>query len=215
VERLGKAKERDERRLVVEEAERTMKRHQGALKRIQIEWRNIEARAAKTAGADIPNELDAKLDALDEQQIHAKANLDSAIKQFKELRKQLADADNEVRVAVAHVQRAEGKKEGLLIAYEGDIAERSRALDRALFEKLQELADAGRAIIDLRGQVPVDPSVRSDLLAADGRVMEAARHLEIVRRAVGSMDTDAFGTGRAIWIAGVLALIILLIVSTL
>jgi hypothetical protein len=85
VERLGKAKERDERRLVVEEAERTMKRHQGALKRIQIEWRNIEARAAKTAGADIPNELDAKLDALDEQQIHAKANLDSAIKQFKEL----------------------------------------------------------------------------------------------------------------------------------
>lgn len=214
-ERLGKARARDERRAVMEEAERTMKRYQAALRRIQIEWRNIEARAAKTAGREMPKELDAALDVLEQQQVRAKADLDDAIKQFRELKKYLSEAENDVRVAVARVEAAEGKKEGLLIASEGEIAERSRALDRVLFERLQALAEAGRAIIDLRGQIPVRPLVRSNLLAADERVAAAARHLAIVRRALGSMDRDAFGTGRAVWLAGLLVLLALLALSTL
>lgn len=214
-ERLVKARARDEKRVVMEEAERTMKRYQAALRRIQIEWRNIEARAAKSAGREMPAELDAALDVLEQQQVRAKADLDDSIKQLREVKKQLGEAEDDVRVAVAHVEAAEGKKEGLLIASEGEIAERSRTLDRVLFERLEALAEAGRAIIDLRGQVPVKPSVRSNLLAADERVVAAARHLALVRMAAGSMDRDAYGTGRAVWIAGLLVFLALLVLSAL
>lgn len=215
VERLLKAKVRDEKRAVMETAERAMKRKQAALKRIQIEWRNIEARAAKREGTHMPDDLNAQLDVLEQQQLRAKADLDSAIKEFKDVKKLLSDAENDVRVAVAQVQRAEGKKEGLLMAYEGDILERSRALDRALLEKLQELANVGRAIVDLRGQVPVKGAVRSHLLAADERVAAAARQAEVVRRALGSMDADAYGTGRAVLIGGIVVLLLLLVMSAL
>lgn len=212
-ERLVRTRVRDEKRVVMEEAERSLKRKQAALRRIQIEWRNVEARAAKTAGPEMPDELDAQLDALEQQQVQAKAALDYAIKQFKEVKNQLAERENDVRVAAAEVQRAEGKKEGLLIANEGDIAERSRALDRVLLEKRQLLSDVGRAIIDLRGQVPVTPAVRSNLLAADERVATAARQFETLRMALSSMDRDAYSTGRAVWVVGLLVLLVLLALS--
>jgi chromosome segregation ATPase len=215
IERLAQAKTRDEKRVVLEAAELSLKRQQAALKRIQIEWRNIEARAAKVGGSHIPQDLDAKLDVLEAQRVRAQADLDLAHKSLKEAKGQLAVAENDVRVAVAGVQRAEGKKEGLLLESEGDIAERSRALDRAIAARQKELASAGRAIVDLRGQVPVKGAVRSHLLAADERVMAAARQLEIVTRALGSMDADAYGTGRATWIGGFLILLVLLFWSAL
>lgn len=215
VERLSKAKVRDEKRVVVETAELAQKRQQAALKRIQIEWRNIEARAQKVEGSHMPRELDAQLDVLEAQQVRAKADLDLTVSSLKEAKRLLAEAENDVRIATAGVQRAEGKKEGLLLSKEGDIAERSRALDRAVFERQQELANAGRAIVDLRGQIPVKGMVRSHLLAADERVTAAARQLEIITRALGSMDADAYGTGRAVWIGGLLFLFVLLVLSAL
>jgi len=58
--------------------------------------------------------------------------------------------------------------------------------------------------------VPVPGAVRSKLLAADREVMDAARHLETARLALGSMDADAYGTGRALWIAALVGLLLLL-----
>lgn len=214
-ERLSKAKARDDARILMEEAERTMKRSRALVQRLQIEWRNVEARAARTVGSEMPEDLSARLDALEEQQVRARVDLDDSIQQFKEVKRQLSAAENAVRVAAADVQRAEEKKESLLIGYEGEIAECSRALDRALSERLQGLASAGRAIIELRGQVPVAASVRSNLLAADDRVVAAARHLEIVRRALGLMDLNAYRTGRAVWLVGILVLLVSLVWSAI
>ncbi len=214
-ERAEKEKLRDEKRVVVEHAERNVKRFQAAQQRVQIEWRNIEARAARTPGTEMPADLDAQLDVLEQQRSQIKQDLSYAIGQYKDLKRALSAAEDDLRVAAAEVRRAEGEKEGLLMAYEGDIAQKSRALDEALFEKQQELARAARAILDLRGEVPVPGAVRSKLLAADREVVDAARHLETTRLALGSMDVDAYGTGRAAWVMAFVALAVVVMVLLL
>ncbi len=211
--RLEKQKIRDEKKAVFDAGERTQRRYQAALKRIQIEWRNIEARASKVPGREMPEELSEQLDVLEEQREQAKKDLSYASQQLKELKKLLDDAEDEVRVAVAQVQRAEGKKEGLLLAYEGDIADRSRALDKALFERIEELANVGRVIVDLRGAVPVDAEVRRSLLAADDEVAAAALHLATARRAQNCMDVDANQKGRILWVIALVALLALIVFS--
>lgn len=209
-ERIGKERIRDERRIVLDESARTVRRFRAALQRVQIEWRNVEARAAKVPGKEMPDHLDAQLDALEQQRTQIQRDLNHANGQYKELKRSFDVTDDQVRVAVAEVQRAEGQKEGLLIAYEGEIGERARALDDALFEKQRQLAKAARAIVDLRGEVPVPAAVRRRLLAADREVSEAARRLATLRLALGSMDPEAYGTGRAVWIGGAVVVFLFL-----
>jgi hypothetical protein len=212
-ERVGRQRERDARASVVTEAELTLKRHYAALKKIEIEWRNIEKKAQKLPGQEMPDDLDAALDVLDEQREKERASFDEAKRQRKQSLTLLEDANNELRLTVAEVQRCEAQKEGLLMAYEGDIAVHSRALDKARSDLRHELADAGRVIVDLRGEIPVEVPTRQDLLAADEVVAAAAIHRETTRLALASMDQETYDLGKAIWIGSVAAVVVLLLVA--
>jgi hypothetical protein len=212
-ERLFKQRIRDEKRAVFDAADQKVRRAEATLKRVDIQWRNIERRAAQFPGQNMPVELDNQLDILEVERKRETENLDFAKKQRKEFAVDLENAEDDLRVTVAATQRAEGEKEGLLMAYEGDIARHSREFDEAVWSKQKELADAARAILDLHGEVPVAGTVRKDLLLDDEAVREAALAAETMTRALQSMDESAYSTGKALWIMAGLVLISLLVLS--
>jgi hypothetical protein len=213
ITRAEREKIRDEKRAIFSEAEVSLRRQQAALQRIQIEWRNIEQRVSRLAGEAIPPELDEKLEVLEQQRQEAEKTLLHSQDQLKQAKKILEEAENEVRLAVAAVQRCEGQKEGILLAYEGDIADYARAVDEAIFHKRQDMAQAGRAIVELRGEVPVEAGVRQMLLEADAAVQRAARQAEIARLAILSMDHQSYRTGRTV--GAVIALLFLALLIAL
>ena len=73
--------------------------------------------------------------------------------------------------------------------------------------RLTKLADVGRAIVELRGNVPVAATVRAALLRADEQVKTNALACRTLELALDSVDLDVYRLGRAIWVA--LALLVL------
>lgn len=206
-ERLLKQRSRDERRVVYDEAEQKVRRAEAALKRVEIQWRNIEHRAAQFPGANIPVELDNQLDILEVERTRETEGLAFAKSQRRKFAVELEQAEDELRVTVAAIQHAEGTKEGLLMVYEGEIMRHSRELDEAIWNKQKELADAARAILDLHGEVAVAADLRKELLADDRAVRQAALAAETTTRALQSMDQSAYSTGKAIWLTALVALV--------
>lgn len=213
VERSRRERARNGRRAVLEAADEALNRARAAVKRLDIQWRNIEQRAKQAPGEDASDEFEAQLDLLEAQLGPAKASLEVAKEQRRQAAVHFENAEDELRVCVAEMQRCEGEKEGLLIAHEGEVAHRSGDLDSAVAERHRELASAARAILDLRGEVAVSADVRRELLAMDRGVREAALELLTLERALHSMDKSALETGKAIWIGAILALFALLVLA--
>jgi chromosome segregation ATPase len=204
---------RDEQRTIFEQNERVIARTQASLKRIQITWRNIELRAQKLPGAQMPDDLSAALDALELEKNDALQTLRAAQAQKRPLAKQLESVENDVRLSWAEIQRMEGQKEGLLLAHEGSVSDQARELDRALDESRSALAGVGRVIFDLRGEVPVSADLRRQFLSHDAQVLAAATNKEFYRRALSSMDADGFFLGKMVLIGSVVLLFALILWS--
>jgi hypothetical protein len=202
-----------ERRGLAGGGERDLARLRAAVQRYAIERRNIVARAQETStpGAEMPPELAGRFLAVEEQIKRGEADLAIAQAAQKQLDVQLRAAEDEERRALAHIRQIEGKREGLILSQQGTLGDLNEALERAEAALVAALAEVGLGIMELRGDVPVDESVRKQLLAADASIANCALTLERCRRARESIDTSAYQEGRAILIAGAVLSVSLLV----
>lgn len=187
-----------ERRALERGGQHDLARLRAAHQRHVIERRNIVARAQEVSapGAEMPPELAGRFLAIEEQIKRSEADLQTAQDGYKQIEAQLRSAEEEERRALAHVRRIEGKREGLVLAQEGTLGELSEALRTAEQGLSQAHRDVGLAIVELRGEIPVDEAVRRQLLGFDAAVLGRAIDLERLRRAAESVDRSVYERGR-------------------
>lgn len=182
------------------EAQQThLARLTAALKRLHIEERNLTQRFENDGIAEADHrhglaEIAHKTDAI--QREIEQGNLEA-----EALKRELQAADNQVRIALAEQQHQEGAMEAQLIALEGEGAERTRSLSELKATRTRLLADIARAVLELRGQVPVEAADRNELLTIDAQVRDAALARRKLRLALDTLDRSALRSGLGLWIA--------------
>lgn len=150
-------------------------RLEASLRRLEIEERNLHDREERS-GPQSRSEFDVKFSALEDERHALEEKLEHARRRRKELALVLRKATDDWNLAAAERQTSENKREGLLVALESELYDDSRALDHAAQLHQEARANLGRAIIELKGQVPVPASARLALMDADALVHKAATH---------------------------------------
>lgn len=196
-----------------EEADRAQKRALGLAGRAQIEMRNIArlARERAPGQAHMPPELGEKYRIAESQHATYTAQADAQASIADQRRVALEAERDQTRRLEAELGRLTAEKEALVMTYEGDVRALLSELDQSERSRAVRLADAGRALLRLRGEVPVDEATRRVLLSHDEAVQVAARKLESLRRALTSFDPVSFEAGRKWLVGGAAALLILLL----
>ena len=207
-----RAHDTQERRAAAEVAQRDLARVRAVHQRHLIERRNIVTRAQETSGpgSDMPPELASRFLAVEEQIRRSEADLHAASDGHKHVQTQLRAAEEEERRALAHVRRIEGKREGLVLAQQGTLGGLGETLQTAEQSHEQALAAVGLAMLELRGEVPVDEATRRRLLDLDKRAAAGAWEVERLVRAQASIDQDAYRRGGVLLGLGALVVVLLL-----
>jgi hypothetical protein len=201
VEKQKKQKDRDQQQERVEEAERELARHSAALKRVDIQYRNLQARLERQApGTEVPSEFEAQFQKLDDEKEALKAEVATAKETHRQNVSALKEADKHLARALAELQLEEGKKEALVISQEGEASQLNSKLELESDQRRTELADATRVILELKGEVPVPPEFRKRVITLDETVRQAFVLLQDLRLAEHSMNAESYGTGRSILI---------------
>jgi len=201
--------EREAARQRVEEQNTQLMRQSAALKRLQIEARNLTTRFDNDAipeaqyrlhAADLAHKTD-----LVEQEIAERQ------KQLLRLKGELNEADQQLRLAASELQRQEGVIEAHLITLEGSGAEKTRSLAELRATHAQLISGIGAAIVELRGHVPVDEGTRADLLVLDAQVKDAAVFHRTLLLAQSGVDGAALRLGRGLWVTLVVVVVVLVL----
>ena len=206
------AAEREQQRLVDDHrvrddhAARELERARAQLRRLDIQERNLEQREER---APRSTDFDRHFSQLTQDREHLNDKLNGLIEAQRTTASELRRAEDQLRRAAAERKTAEGQKEGLLISLEGELYQHSVAYDAARHAHRGALADIGRAIVELRGQVQVDPATREKLLSADAAVYHAAHQLKATVMAKKAMDTDAYTKGKALFALALVGLLLL------
>ncbi len=188
-------------------------RAKAAIRRVEIEMRNVADRARQVVkpGELMPPELGARYLALGEDKKRLEPDFERVRAEQKSLVRASERAEDDHRRTLALLGAIEARKQGVMMAHEGDMKAHVEALELARSGQKEAIAKVGRAIVDLHGEVPIPREVRQALLACDTAIAAAARELELVVRAKATLDTTAFGQGRAVLVgAALLSLLSLL-----
>jgi hypothetical protein len=94
-QRLLKERAANAQKAVVDQADESILRARAAVKKVNIQWRNIEARAAKAPGDEMPDELDQQLDILEQEKTTAQGTLKDLEVQKKDLLRLHEAAENQ------------------------------------------------------------------------------------------------------------------------
>jgi len=201
-----------ERRALAQGGQRDLARLRAALQRHVIERRNVVSRAQETSapGSEMPPELAGRFLAVEEQIKRAEAEVAAVEGGQKQLDLHLRAAEDEERQAVAHLRRIEAKREGLVLAQQGTLGDLNEILETSEKNLERALAEVGLAIVELRGEVPIDEGIRRQLLGFDAEVATRSVELERLRRATSGVDRDGYARGRAVLIGVALALVLAL-----
>lgn len=213
-ERTVKEAARDEQLRIFRAHELKLQRARAIVARTGIELRNLEERRAQGVDFGVVD-FETRQNAQLREKESAEAVIAGAQKMRPQFEARLEEAEDELRQVVAHLQAHEAQKEGLLLAFEGELSDRSRELDEAIKARQSDLANAARVIFELRGEVKVEADVRRDLLAADEAVREAFIAYAQSRAALQSMDEGYFRLGRAICLALALGFVLLLVAGAI
>ncbi len=214
-ERTVKESRRNEHKRAVEQHQRQMERARAAVRRAEIELRNLEERHRQGVDFGVVD-FETRKSAQLKQKAQASELIEAGLDERVQCEKRLEQAEDELRRLVADFQAHEAEKEGLLMAYEGDLTERSRELDEAIWARLNQLAHVARVIFELRGEVKVDAQVRLEIAGADEAVRLAFIDHERARAALASMDVEMYRLGRMMWIGfGVFILLLLIAAAVL
>lgn len=197
----------------LEEVERTQKRALALASRAQIEMRNLVSVARQRApdATHLPPDLSEKYRDAEARQQSQQALAQAQEPLLKERRAALDVGLEKRRRLEADLGRILAEREALVMTYEGDMRALLSELDQSEKAKQARLADAGRALLRLRGEVPVDEATRRILLGHDEAVRVAARKLEAVKRAVRSYDPPTFESGKK-WLIGSSSALALLLI---
>lgn len=195
-----------------EEADRAQKRAVGLAGRAQIEMRNLArlARERAPGQAHMPPDLGEKYRIAESQYATYTAQADAQESIARQRRAALEAERDQARRLEAELGRFASEKEAMVMTYEGDVRALLSELDQSERARSARLADAGRALLRLRGEVPVDEATRRVLLGHDEAVQAAARKLESLRRALTSFDQVTFEAGRK-WLMGSAAALFVLL----
>ncbi len=209
-ERVILEKERESSSLKFEQSAQEFSRGQARVQRSKIELRNIESRLKQEPegeGEEGLGELSHEGDRLYQALSKATEVAQVALDLKKRAAADLEAAEDKLRLLVANFQAVEGEKEGLLFSSEGEMSSLVSSLEEV--ESLRELAlaDAGRMIVDLRGEIPVRGAVRRRLLDEDERVTTAFEKMVALELAGESMDASAYNWGRFLS-AGIICLLL-------
>jgi hypothetical protein len=215
-EKQQKQRDRDEQHERLKHTERELARHTAALKKVDIQYRNLQTRLEKEApGTDVPPEFEEQFQSLDSQKGSLQAEIAAAKEAHGQQAKVLRESEKHLAQASASLQLEEGKKEALVISQEGEASELNRDLELASFHRQTELADATRVLLELKGEFPVEPQVRKQVILLDESVRQAFVLVQSLRLAQHSMDSAAYSTGRSIIIGVAVALLLVLVYSAL
>jgi hypothetical protein len=203
---------RDKAQVKADAAKKEVARYAAALKQIDIRYRNLQHRLEREApGKVIPDEFEAQFQMFDDERQGIETRLQSAKTLERSLRMAHKEADRIFGKAAAAHQAEEGKKEAFLISQEGTLKSKNEAWGRVARSKTDELAEAARVILELKGEVPVDSEARQRILDLDEGVRAAFIHNQNMMMAGSSMDPDAYSTGRSILVACAVGLVLLLL----
>lgn len=191
--------EREAARLRVVGQNTQLMRQNAALKRLQIEERNLSTRFDNDAIAESQYRLHAA-DLAHKTELVEQEISESAL-QLQRLKNELSEAEQQLRLAAADLQHQEGVIEAQLITLEGSGAEKTRSLAELKAIHAQLNAGIGAAIVELRGHVPVDERIRSELLLLDGQVKDAAIAHRTLLLAKNGVDGAALRLGLGLWVA--------------
>ncbi|HSC89937.1 MAG TPA: hypothetical protein VLC09_21850, partial [Polyangiaceae bacterium] len=181
--------------------------------RLDIELRNVQelARQRAAVGSAMPQDLALRFVAIEAEAKVARSSLETAEVERKQRERLLRAAEEEARRARADTQRLEAEREGYVMTHEGDVSHSAQSLDQAREGRTQSLAHAGRAVLELRGEVPVPVEVRRRIAQSDRLVEVAARKRAVLVRAAGSADTRMVATGRLVCVCAGVALLLALL----
>ncbi len=187
----------------LEEVDRAQKRALAQASRAQIERRNLIAVARQRVpdATHLPPDLSDKYRDAEAREQNQKTFAQAQDPLLRERRAALDIGLEKRRRLEADLGRILAEREALVMTYEGDMRALLSELDQSEKAKQARLADAGRALLRLRGEVPVDEATRRILLGHDEAVRVAARKLEAVKRAVRSYDQATFESGKK-WLIG-------------
>jgi hypothetical protein len=198
------------------------RRAEARQKRLQIEVRSaIDVARQKAQAAGLPPgtarpEEVAKIHDLQ----HKAAELEPELLKLKAARDQAHSADVAAQSAVAAVerelQRLTHEQRSLDRQYGLQIDQRAAGLGQAEGELRSALAEAGRALLAMRGGVAVDPTTLSAIAAADAEVTRLTRETELYLRALDACDRAAVQRGftvAALACGGVLLMFVALMFS--
>lgn len=206
-------REAEEARAIHAEADRLERRARAQVNRLDIELRNVQelARQRAAVGSAMPQDLALRFVAIEAEAKVARSSLETAEVERKQRERLLRAAEEEARRARADTQRLEAEREGYVMTHEGDVSHSAQSLDQAREGRTQSLAHAGRAVLELRGEVPVPVEVRRRIAQSDRLVEVAARKRAVLVRAAGSADTRMVATGRLVCVCAGVALLLALL----
>jgi hypothetical protein len=177
------------------------RRAEARQKRLQIEIRSAidvarqKAQAAGLpAGTAQPEEV-AKIHGLQQRA----AGLEPELLELRAARDQAQGAElaakNEVAAVERELQRLTQEQRSLDRRYGQQIDQRAAGLGQAEGELRSALAEAGRAVLAMRGGVAVDPAVLAAIASADAEVARLTRESELHLRALDACDQAAVQRG--------------------
>ena len=127
------------------------------------------------------------------------AELEPELSKLKAARDQAHAKDLAAQNAVAAVERElhrlAAEQNSLDRQYGQQIDQRAAGLGQAEGELRSALAEAGRAVLAMRGSVAVDPSLLTPIAAADAEVERLTRESELQLRALDACDQAAVQRG--------------------
>jgi uncharacterized coiled-coil protein SlyX len=199
-------------------AEEHFGRANAKLRRVQIEIRNLEAKVREVLGPDggvVPPEIAHKLGPLQGQVRVLEPNATSAKGALDAAQTQLAEAEAQVAQTTRAMAAVEKDKRSLVAKYEGKIASSSASLREAEEQEREAFLAIARAVLDLRGAIPVDAETRRQIAAADQLVERRLLQHELEVRALSAFDRERRSLGHKMVVATGVLLVVLVLLAAL
>lgn len=172
-------------------------------KRLEIERRallDVARRKLGPEGGALPPEVATPLAQLEAREAALRPGLDQARGELEAAQTRLTATERAAELTRRDLLELRGRRDAAAARRHQAVAERSRSLDEARARRRGTLLELGRAVLAMRGHVPVDEESLESVRVLDARVREAATQLERLRLA--PLACDSVAMQRGVWILG-------------
>jgi hypothetical protein len=200
---------------VLEQHERRLN---ARVQRLQIEVRNVldaAQRLAGPTGENVSGEHAQKLAALRADLAPAEAELDKARREADTARAALERTRREISGLEKKKTELERQKQSLAKQHEKHVNVRAQGVADAETNRRKALADVGRAVLEMQGEIPIEPKTLDSLRTLDASVAKALKEHEKHVRALDVFDPAVLKLGYKVAAGGGLLLLALVVLKIL